>query len=229
MTTRFDTPPIERDPEVPPHASVLWLHGLGADGHDFEPIVPHLGLPPGVRFVFPHAPRRAVTVNGGMVMRAWYDLAINGRGFWQNPEHIEESRALVADLLDRERARGVPGARIVLAGFSQGGAIALHAGLRYPHQLAGIVALSAPVPLADELAAGIHPENRATPVFMGHGHSDQLIPVEYAEAGRDRLRAAGVALEWHLYAMGHEVSAEELADIARWLAALFAGGASATG
>jgi len=223
MHPAFDTPPFEHDPPGPVRASVLWLHGLGADGHDFEPIVPYLGLPEGVRFVFPNAPQRPVTVNGGMIMRAWYDLGISGSGFWQDPEHIRQSRILIEELIAGEIDRGVPANRIVIAGFSQGGAIALHTGLRYPKALAGILALSAPIPYVEELVAGIDPENRNTPVFMAHGTADSLIPLAYVESGRTRMQAAGVHLEWHTYAMGHEVSPTELSDIARWLrGALFA-------
>jgi phospholipase/carboxylesterase len=216
MSACFDTPPVEIETATPVYASVLWLHGLGADGHDFEPLVPQLGLAPGVRFVFPHAPCRPVSLNGGMVMRAWYDIALKDRGFWQNPDHLREACALIEQLLARERARGVPSRCIVLAGFSQGGAIALHAGLRYPEPLAGILALSAPLPFAAELGRERHPANAATAVFLAHGAHDSLIPLPYIEGGRDHLAALGVPIEWHLYPMGHEVVPAEIADIAGW-------------
>ena len=222
MPSRLATPPIEIETATPAQASVLWLHGLGADGHDFEPIVPQLKLAPGVRFVFPHAPYRPVTINGGAVMRAWYDIALTERGFTQDPEDIRASRLLLQELVEREQARGVSSRRIVLAGFSQGGAIALHTGLRCPQPLAGILVLSAPLPFAAELAQEIHPANAATPVFMAHGSEDGLIPLPYVEGGRDHLRAHGVAIEWRLYRMGHQIVPEEVRDIGAWLGRVLA-------
>ena len=197
-------------------AAVLWLHGLGADGHDFEPIVPELGLPaaPRVRFVFPHAPVQPVTINGGFRMRAWYDITNDGR---QDADGIRASQERVEALIDRETGRGVAPHRIVLAGFSQGGAIALHTGLRYPKRLAGILALSTYLPLGDTLAAEAHPANRDVPILMAHGAQDPLIPLARAAASRDALRALGYPIEWHEYPMPHSVCAEEIAHIGPWL------------
>jgi phospholipase/carboxylesterase len=171
-----------------------------------------------VRFVFPHAPYRPVTINNGYVMRAWYDMTLNGRGFWQNENHLYEADQSVAALIRRENARGVPSARIVLAGFSQGGAVVLHAGLGYPERLAGILALSA-APLADrnDAAGDAARANLATPVFLAHGREDSIVP--FAQAGETCrwLALRGHAVDWHEYPMGHGVSAEELGDISGWL------------
>jgi phospholipase/carboxylesterase len=200
-------------------AAVIWLHGLGADGHDFEAIVPELDLPdvPAIRFVFPHAPRRAVTINGGAVMRAWYDVYSLEGVRREDDTGVRASQASVEALIARENARGVPATRIVLAGFSQGGAIALHTGLRHPEPLAGIMALSTYLPLASTLAAEASPVNRGVPILMAHGRHDSLIPIERAMVSRDVLRKAGYAVEWHEYAMEHAVCYEEIVDIAAWL------------
>jgi phospholipase/carboxylesterase len=197
-------------------ATVIWLHGLGADGHDFEPIVPELGLPPTLRlrFVFPHAPVQAVTINGGLAMRAWYDITNDGR---QDAAGIRASQQRVEALIEREKRRGVAPARIVLAGFSQGGAIALHTGLRHPERLAGILVLSTYLPLADTLAAEAHPANREVPIFMAHGTEDPLIPLARGRASRDALHALGYQIEWHEYPMPHSLCAEEIAHIGAWL------------
>ena len=209
---------VETGPE--PCASVIWLHGLGADGRDFEVIIPELRLPtqPVLRFVFPHAPYRPVTVNGGYVMRAWYDIAMSERGFEQNLEHIRESGRILQGLIENEIHRGIACERIVLAGFSQGGAIALHTGLRYSKPLAGIMSLSAPVPFVESLMAEIDPANVATPIFMAHGTDDRMIPFDLAQQTRSRMDTRGLQLEWHAYAMGHAVAPDEIQDIARWLA-----------
>jgi len=202
-----------------PTAAVIWLHGLGADGHDFEPIVPELELPEAlpVRFVFPHAPPQPVTINGGAVMRAWYDVYSLGGVRREDDAGVRRSQASVEALVARERARGVPAARIVLAGFSQGGAIALQTGLRHPERLAGIMALSTYLPLASTLAAEASAANRAVSIFMAHGLHDSLIPIERARLSRDTLRTAGYDVEWHEYPMEHAVCAEEIAAIAAWL------------
>ena len=214
-----DTPPIEVTTSPTPGASVIWLHGLGADGHDFEHIVPDLRLPAklGVRFVFPHAPMRAVALNGGYVMRAWYDLALTDSGFVQEPDDIEESIGIVNRLIDAEVARGVPVQRVVLGGFSQGGAIALHAGLRYPKRLAGIAALSAPVPMVETLIMEIHSANLQVPILMAHGSDDTVVPFDYGNAVRRALSRRGLKVEWHKYAMGHTVIPEEIAVLSHWL------------
>src|SRR5712692_2369760 len=205
---------IESGPS--PHSSIIWLHGLGADGHDFEPIVPELGLPASlpVRLVFPLAPLVPVTSSCFAVMRAWYDVTGDGR---EDDTGIRASQARVETLLAREKARGIGAAAIVLAGFSQGGAIALQTGLRYPERLAGLLALSTYLPLADTLAAEASPANRAVPILMCHGLHDPLIPQARALRSRDALRALGYTVDWREYPMPHAVCAEEIADIGRWL------------
>jgi phospholipase/carboxylesterase len=210
---------IELETGARPTSSVIWLHGLGADGHDFEPIVPELDLPdePAVRFVFPHAPLMAVTINGGAVMRAWYDV-YNLEGVRREDDAgIRASQQSVETLIARETSRGVTPGRIVLAGFSQGGAIALQTGLRHGQTLAGIMALSTYLPLAGALAAEASPANRRVPIFMAHGRHDPLIAVERAMISRETLRKAGYDVEWHDYAMEHSVCPQEIADIAAWL------------
>lgn len=211
--------PVEVETGPQPTASIIWLHGLGADGHDFEAVIPELQLPvePALRFVFPHAPYRPVTINGGYVMRAWYDIAMGGNGFEQNTDHIRESAKILQGLIQNEIRRGIAADHIVLAGFSQGGAIALHAGLRYPAPLAGIMALSAPVPFAEELMAEVHPANATLPVFMAHGTDDQMIPFDSARRAHELMEARGLRPEWHAYDMGHTLVPEEIRDIARWL------------
>lgn len=200
-------------------STVIWLHGLGADGHDFEPIVPHLGVDSalGVRFVFPHGPQRPVTVNGGMVMRAWYDITEMDIAAKQDSKGIRDSDALVRELVVRERKRGIPSERIVLAGFSQGGAIALHTAVRHPEPLAGILALSCYLPLDDTVAEERHPANADTPVLMAHGTADPVVPLLLGQGSRIRLEALGYAVEWHEYAMGHEVNLAEIQTVGRWL------------
>jgi phospholipase/carboxylesterase len=220
MDTRpRDEPPIVVETGPRPVASVIWLHGLGADGHDFEALIPELRLPPGTawRFVFPHAPYRPVTINGGYVMRAWYDIAMTEHGFEQNADHIRESEKILQRLTADEIRQGTPAARIVLGGFSQGGAIALHAGLRYPERLAGILSLSAPVPFTGQLMAEVHPANASVPIFMAHGTDDRMVPFALGEQTRRLLEARGLSLEWHAYRMGHTVTPDEIRDIARWL------------
>jgi len=212
-------PTLELETGRPATASVIWLHGLGADGHDFEPIVPELDLPEAlaVRFVFPHAPMQAVTINGGAVMRAWYDVyGLQGQ-HREDADGVRASQAHVEELIAREKARGVPAARLVLAGFSQGGAIALQAGLRHAERLAGIMALSTYLPLASTLAAEASPANHAVPIFMAHGRGDPLISIERALMSRRQLEAAGYPVEWHDYPMEHAVCVQEIADISAWL------------
>jgi len=216
VSTPLET--IEVESAVTPDSAVIWLHGLGADGHDFEPVVPELRLPPalGVRFVFPHAPVRPVTLNMGMRMRAWYDIYQLGGGR-EDAEGIRASQALAEALIARERGRGIEPGRIVLAGFSQGGAIALHAGLRYAERLAGILALSTYLPLAGTLEGEASRANRTVPVFMAHGRFDEVIPIDRAQQSRARLEQAGYPVRWREYAMPHSVCGEEIADIAEWL------------
>ena len=210
---------VEIETAASPDASVIWLHGLGADGHDFEPVVPELRLPPTLRlrFVFPHAPVRPVTLNMGMRMRAWYDILQLGGGP-EDEAGVRASQGMVEALIERERSRGVAARRIVLAGFSQGGAIALHTGLRHGQRLAGILALSTYLPLAGSLQAERSEANRDVPIFMAHGEFDDIIPITRAQQSRQALAAQGYALQWHSYPMPHSVCGEEIADIAAWLA-----------
>jgi phospholipase/carboxylesterase len=205
-----------------PRASVIWMHGLGADGNDFVPIVQELDLrgAPDIRFIFPHAPTRPVSINNGYVMRAWYDVKwgdLEGRSKQADETGVRESQQSIGQLVDRECTRGIDADRIVLAGFSQGGAMALQTGLRFPRKLAGIMALSCYLPLAESFASEATPENRATPVFMAHGVQDGVIPLEMAAASRDVLRQHGYEVEWHDYPMAHAVCLEEIAHIAVWL------------
>jgi len=208
----MDAIQIETGPR--PEAAIIWLHGLGADGHDFEPIVPELALKKPVRFVFPHAPIRPVTINQGMRMRAWYDILQLGGGP-EDEQGLRASQKLSEALV---RAQGLPANRIVLAGFSQGGAIALLTALRYPERLAGVMALSTYLPLAPTLAAERSAANRDLPIFMAHGRYDDLIPLQRAQASREALEKLGYGVEWHDYPMPHSVCAPELADIAAFLA-----------
>lgn len=203
-----------------PRASVIWLHGLGADGSDFEPIAPMLGLPDelSVRFIFPHAPIRPITINGGMPMRGWYDIRSIGINEQEDEAGIRQSAAVLADLIDSETDRGVRPARIVVAGFSQGGAIALFQGLRHPERLAGILALSTYLPLAGSLSSEQSDQLAGLPVFMGHGNQDPIVPLRLGEASRDILEGSGLDVQWHVYPMGHSVNEQEIADIGRWLA-----------
>jgi phospholipase/carboxylesterase len=194
-----------------PRAAVIWLHGLGADGHDFEPIVPELALKQPVRFVFPHAPVRPVTINDGMRMRAWYDIFQFGGGP-EDEAGIRASQKIVEELIAAEK-----GKRIVLAGFSQGGAIVLQTALRHPEALAGVLALSTYLPRAATLEAEAAGANRKVPIFMAHGQYDDIIPLVRAEASRDALQRLGYAVEWHAYPMPHSVCAPEIADISRFL------------
>ena len=218
MSPASITPPIEIQTAPQPTASIIWLHGLGADGHDFEFIVPLLRLDDlALRFIFPHAPFRSVTINGGMVMRAWYDMRVTPAGVAQNAADIAQARGIVTALIESERARGMAAERIVLAGFSQGGAIVLHAGLRYPQALAGLLTLSAPVPDVETLARELHPANNNRPIFMAHGFHDTVVPYGYAEAGCRRLQKEGVTIDWRGYPMGHQVIHAEVDDISAWL------------
>ena len=216
MTQLLET--IEIETGERPDAAVIWLHGLGADGHDFEPIVPELRLPQrlSLRFVFPHAPIRPVTLNQGMRMRAWYDILQLGGGREDAPG-IRASQKSLEDLIAREDSRGIAPGRIVLAGFSQGGAIALQTALRCGERLAGTLALSTYLPLAPMLAVERSAANRDLPIFMAHGTQDPMIPVDRARASRDALAALGYAVEWREYPMQHSVCLEEISDMAAWL------------
>ena len=210
---------VEVETGVNPAAAVIWLHGLGADGHDFEPIVPEL-VGPGeraLRFVFPHAPIRPVTLNGGFAMRAWYDIVSLERRSPEDEPGIRASQATVEALIQRENARGIPAARIVLAGFSQGGALALFTGTRYREKLAGIMGLSCYLLLGGRLAAERSAANRSTPVLLAHGLQDPIVAPLLGEQARASLEAAGYPVEWHTYEIPHGVCPAEVADIAAWL------------
>jgi len=214
---------IEIETAPSPRRSVIWMHGLGADGHDFVDIVPALGLrDTPVRFVFPHAPMRKVTINQGMVMRAWYDVRGDGGVRREDGPGVREAQGWIEALIARERSRGVAAEHVVLAGFSQGGAMALHTGLRHPERLAGIMALSCFLPLADHVAAEASAANRATPIFFAHGVHDPMIPLARAQQARDTLTALGYRVEWHEYPMPHSVTDAEVLDIAAWLARILA-------
>jgi phospholipase/carboxylesterase len=210
---------VEINPPGTPRACIIWLHGLGADGHDFEPLIPQLGIVEtlGVRVVLPHAPQRPVTINGGMNMPAWYDIRATDFQRGEDSTGIRESEQQLRDLIQREVDSGIPVGRILLAGFSQGGAIVLHVGLRYPQPLAGILALSTYVPLADTLATEAAAANSQVPIFMAHGMQDPVVPVKLALQSRDRLTALGYHVNWHSYPMPHAVCPEEIGDISEWL------------
>lgn len=216
---------IEINPKTEPLATIIWLHGLGADGHDFEHILPDLRLPDSlpIRFVFPNAPKRPVTINGGMVMRAWYDILdvqvssrINMSDFLESVDHLEA-------LIQNEWQSGTPFDRIVLAGFSQGGAIALHTGLRYKKKLTGILALSTILPTVDTLAKEGSQVNQDIPIMLAHGTWDPIIPIANTVRTKQELTRLGYRLSWHEYPMEHAVCAEEIRDIRSWLIKIFNG------
>ncbi len=212
---RLETIEIETAPA--PNASIIWLHGLGADGNDFAPIVPEIDLGGiAVRYVFPNAPTMPVTINNGYVMRAWYDIS-DAAIRREDEAGVRASQAAIEALIAHEKTRGVSAHRIVLAGFSQGGAVALQAGLRHAERIAGIMALSTYVPLADKLAAEAHPMNRDLPVFMAHGSDDTVIPLTRAAQSRVLLEQLGYPVEWHQYRMPHSVCPEEIGHIETWL------------
>ena len=200
-------------------AAVIWLHGLGADGYDFVPIVEELRLPPSfaVRFIFPHAQPRPVTINNGFVMRAWYDIKSLGGAGGEDDAGIRESEQVVRACVAEEVARGIPAHRIVIAGFSQGGAIALQSALRHPEALAGVMALSTYLPLQASVAKEASAANRSTPILMCHGTQDGVVPVQLGELSRDQLTTLGYRVEWRAYPMEHSVCMEEVNDISSWL------------
>jgi phospholipase/carboxylesterase len=202
-----------------PTHSVVWLHGLGADGNDFAGVVPELIQKgwPAIRFIFPHAPIRPVTVNGGYRMRAWYDISGSDIAAKQDETGILQSVAAVHQVLDDERARGVPTKQLFLAGFSQGGAITLCAGTRYPYELGGLIALSTYLPLAEKFIQARAPQNAHSPIFMAHGTVDPVVPFAYGERSCRAMQAAGQVVAWHSYPMAHQVCTEEIADIRAWL------------
>lgn len=215
---------LDLEPAGPADASVIWMHGLGADANDFYGLAPQLGLPAElrVRFVFPNAPRIPVTINGGLIMRAWYDVyGFDARA--QDERRIRQSAGRIDELVAREAERGVPPQRVVLAGFSQGGAMALFGGLRHPEALAGLLCLSAFLPLPDMLEAEASAANRAVPIFQAHGTADPMVPADLGRSSRDLLAAAGYAVDYREYPMAHEVCFDEVRDIGAWLSGVLAG------
>jgi phospholipase/carboxylesterase len=225
-TTLLQT--VEHETAPNPRWTVLWLHGLGADGHDFAPIVPELLMRdgrrrdwPALRFVFPHAPQRAVTINGGARMRAWYDIRDFDLANRADAQGVEESVAQVEALIAREAERGVPAGRLLLAGFSQGGAITLAAGLRRSEPLAGLIGLSTYLPMHDRAAQQLAAQAPSQPVFMAHGLQDPVVPFAAGEMSAARLRDLGFAVDWHRYPMPHSVCAEEIRDLGDWMSRRF--------
>lgn len=212
-------PAVELESKPKPRHSVIWLHGLGADGHDFAPIIPELVAKdwPGLRFVFPHAPVRPVTINNGMRMRAWYDIAGTDIASRQDEAGVRESVQQLDALIAREADRGVPAERVFLAGFSQGGAIVLAGGVRHARRLGGIIALSTYLPIAEKTAAERSVANAEIPIFMAHGSHDQVVPQTLGSRSRDVLKGLGYSVDWHSYPMAHQVVAEEIADLRQWL------------
>jgi phospholipase/carboxylesterase len=217
MTELLQCVEVQTSPS--PGATVILLHGLGADGYDFVPVVRELEThgAPSARYVFPHAPTMPVTINGGYVMRAWYDILGTDLVRREDERGIRASQGMVEALIEREVARGVARSRIVLAGFSQGGAITLHTGLRQPQPLAGLIALSCYLPLAESFSKEAAAASKGVPVFLAHGTQDPVVPLARGAASRDALKAAGYAVEWHDYPMPHSVSAEEISDIAAFM------------
>ncbi len=212
LTSKLETGPS-------PTHSIIWMHGLGADGNDFVPIINELNLFPDVhiRFVFPHAPMRSITINNGYVMRAWYDIYNNNLSHEEDENGIRDSQQAIENLIHHEISCGIKPENIILAGFSQGGAMALHVGLRQTKNLAGILALSCYLPLVNRLLTEVQPVNSSIPILMTHGNRDPIIPVTLAKASRDLLLKTKYIVEWHEYAMGHTVCAEEIADIRSWI------------
>ncbi|MEC5161828.1 phospholipase/carboxylesterase [Janthinobacterium sp. CG_23.3] len=210
---------IEVDTAPNPGAAVIWMHGLGADGNDFVPLVRELDLSglAGIRFVFPHAGVMPVTINGGYEMRSWYDIVATDLTRREDESGLRASQSQIEALIAREKARGIPAERIVLAGFSQGCAMTLQTGLRHPERLAGMLCLSGYLPLADKAAAERHAASLATPIFMAHGSADPVVPMMRAEQSRDALQALGYQVEWHDYPMQHSLCGEEVDDIGAWL------------
>jgi len=227
MDTPRTLPAVEIETGPQPTRAVIWLHGLGADGHDFEPVVAQFDaarLPP-TRFVFPHAPLRPITINGGYVMRSWYDIvSLDFTQRREDPQGVRDSALQLEALIARENARGIADRHIVLAGFSQGGAIALHTALRHRARLAGVLALSTYLPLAETVASEAAFANRDLPIFMAHGEHDPVIPYSFGERSGAYLRSLGYPLAWHSYPVEHTLSIDELRDIEQWLGTTLAEG-----
>lgn len=214
-------PCVEITTASDPRHAIIWMHGLGANGHDFEPIVPELVDPswPPLRFVFPHAPQRAITINNGMRMPAWYDIAGMAIAQRQDEAGIRDSIGRIEALIAREVARGIPSSSILLAGFSQGAAMALSVGLRHRETLGGIIALSGYLPLHESLVTETSPANRSVPIFIAHGSVDPVVPEALGAMSRDFLRSNGYRVDWHSYRMAHQVCGEEIADLRIWIGA----------
>lgn len=214
------------EPRVQARCSVIWLHGLGADGNDFVPVVPELRLPDeiGARFIFPHAPVRPVTLNGGMPMPAWFDITGLDANARQDLEGLEATRVEVDALIEAENERGISTERIAVAGFSQGGAVALYAGLLHAQRLAGIMGLSTWLGRTGNVLDRVEAANRETPIFMAHGEQDPTVLIDFGRSSCESLREAGYNVEWHTYPMGHEVCMEEIRDIGRWLEMVLSAG-----
>lgn len=215
---------VEHETGPSPEWSVLWLHGLGADGHDFAPIVPELVREdwPALRFVFPHAPVRPVTINNGVPMRAWYDIRDMNLAQRADEAGVDQSVAQVEALIEREAGRGIPPSRLLLAGFSQGGAIALAAGLRRTTPLAGLIALSTYLPMPERLAREVTVQAPSQPLFMAHGQFDPVVPYAGGDASAKALRGMGFEVDWHAYPMAHQVCAEQIHDLGGWMSRVFA-------
>jgi phospholipase/carboxylesterase len=217
MSTLLHT--IEKETGANPSVAIIWMHGLGADANDFVPMLHELdlaGLPP-IRFIFPNADTMPVTINNGYVMRAWYDIVATDLGRQEDAAGLRASQRKVEALIEREKARGIPAGRIILAGFSQGCAMTLQTGLRQQERLAGLMCLSGYVPIADQAALECTPESKATPIFMVHGRMDPVIPIARATRSRDLLQQWGYSVEWHDYAMQHSLCQEEVDHISAWL------------
>ena len=220
MTTETNYDAVILEPGQTHLTSVIWLHGLGADGHDFESIVPELGLSDtlGIRFIFPHAPKRPVTINGGMVMRSWYDIKDPDLSKQRDKEDFDDSANILKYWIDGEIEKGIAAERVIVAGFSQGGAITLHCGLTYPQQLAGLLVLSSYLPFAAVMDEDSASANRQTPIMMMHGEFDPVIPVEFARQSCATLKAHDYPVEWHDYPMQHGLCLEQISHISQWLA-----------
>lgn len=221
--TQTDLTCVEINPVTSAKATIIWLHGLGADGHDFESIVPQLQLADdlAIRFVFPHAPMRPVTLNGGMKMRAWYDVIALSKGGREDEPGIKQSAQLIQAFIARENQRGIATDKIILAGFSQGGAMALYCGLLYPEKLAGIIGLSAYVPLANDVRQNRHTANQQTPLFLAGGVYDPIVQHAWTREATEQLQQLNYPISWHTYPMEHSVCLEEIRDIGQWVEGLF--------
>ncbi len=223
MSTLLDCVTVETSPN--PSLTVIWMHGLGADGYDFVPVVRELdaiGIP-GIKFIFPHANKRAVSINNGYVMRAWYDIKHTDLGRHEDEAGLRESQAQIEQIIAAEKARGLSSQHIALAGFSQGGAMTYQVGLRHAEPLAGMLSLSAYVPLIQTIGLERHPANQNTPIFAAHGASDPIVPMTRGQSSADALVSLGYTVQWHTYGMQHSVCEEEIGDIAKFLNQIFTG------